>query len=173
MACCLVGAKPLGASMLKYCQLDPWVKKFGEILIKIHTFSLKWVSEWVSEWLNLMAFLVTVDSNIHIVHISHVITAYTLESLSSLTQITHNLQATIYLKKKGIEKITTLSSLPTVPTTRNLKAPTTPHFHSRNAIWKMVAILSLPQCVNWNCQGVEQSYYSTQDAPKCVMNNNK
>ena len=39
----------------------------------------------VSEWLNLMAFLGTVDSEVHIVHISHVIIAYTLESLSSLT----------------------------------------------------------------------------------------
>ena len=37
----------------------------------------------VSEWLNLMAFLRTEDSDVHIVHISRVITAYTLESLSS------------------------------------------------------------------------------------------
>ena len=44
------------------------------------------------------------DSKVHIVHISRVITAYTLESLSSLTQITHNLQATINFKEKGIEK---------------------------------------------------------------------
>ena len=46
----------------------------------------------------------TVDSEVYIVHICHVILAYTLESVSSLTQITHNLQATINLKKKGIKK---------------------------------------------------------------------
>ena len=38
-----------------------------------------------SEWLNLMAFLRTVDSEVHIVHISCEITAYTLESLPSLS----------------------------------------------------------------------------------------
>ena len=38
--------------------------------------------EWVSEWLNLMAFLETSNSKVHIVHISCVITAYTLESLT-------------------------------------------------------------------------------------------
>ena len=57
-------------------------------------------NELTSEWLNLMAFLGTADSKVHIVHINGVIIAYTLESLSSLTQITHNLQATIYFKKK-------------------------------------------------------------------------
>ena len=57
-----------------------------------------------SEWLNLKASLGTVDSEVHIVHISHVITAYTLKSLSSLIYITHNLQATINFKKKGIKK---------------------------------------------------------------------
>ena len=36
--------------------------------------------KWVSEWLNLMAFLGTEGSEVHIIHISHVITAYTLES---------------------------------------------------------------------------------------------
>ena len=54
----------------------------------------------VSEWLNLAAFLMTADSEVHIVHISHVIIAYTLESLSSLAQIMDNLQATINFKKK-------------------------------------------------------------------------
>ena len=44
------------------------------------TFKKPW-----SEWLNLMAFLGTVDSEVHIVHIGHVIKAYTLESLSFLT----------------------------------------------------------------------------------------
>ena len=42
-------------------------------------------AKWTGEWLNLMAFLGTADSKVHIVHISHVIIAYTLESLSSLT----------------------------------------------------------------------------------------
>ena len=56
--------------------------------------------------LNLTAFLGTVDSEVYIVHISHVIIAYILESLSSLTQITHNLQATVYFKKKDIKKET-------------------------------------------------------------------
>ena len=37
-------------------------------------------SWWVIKWLNLMAFLGTADSE---VHVSHVIVAYTLESLSS------------------------------------------------------------------------------------------
>ena len=49
--------------------------------------------------LNLMAFLGTADSEVHIVHISHVIIAYILESLSTLTQITHNLQATVYFEE--------------------------------------------------------------------------
>ena len=44
------------------------------------------------------------DSKVHMVHISCVIIAYTLELLSSLTQMTHNLQATIYFKKKDIKK---------------------------------------------------------------------
>ena len=38
----------------------------------------------VSEWLNLMAFLGTVDSKVHLVHISPVIAAYTLELLCKL-----------------------------------------------------------------------------------------
>ena len=59
--------------------------------------------DWVSEWLNLMAFLGTADSE---VHISCVIMVYTLESLSSLTQITYYLQATINFKKKNIKKET-------------------------------------------------------------------
>ena len=45
-------------------------------------------------------------SEVHIVHISRVIIAYTLESLSFLIQITHNLQATIYFKKKDVKKET-------------------------------------------------------------------
>ena len=63
---------------------------------------------WIyhSEWLNLTACLGTVDSEVHIVHISRVIIAYTLDSLSSLTEITHNLQATIYFKKKDIKQET-------------------------------------------------------------------
>ena len=40
---------------------------------------------WVSGWFCLMAFLKTVDIEVHIVYISHIIIAYTLESLSSLT----------------------------------------------------------------------------------------
>ena len=60
--------------------------------------------EWVNEWFSLTTFLRTVDIEVHIVYISCVIIAYTLESLSSLTQITHNLQATINFKKKGIKK---------------------------------------------------------------------
>ena len=60
----------------------------------------------MSEWLNLTAFLGKGGSEVHVVHISHVIKAYTLESLSSLTQITHNLQGTIYFKKKDIKKET-------------------------------------------------------------------
>ena len=51
-----------------------------------------------------MAFLRTADIEVQIVYISRVIIGYTLESLSSLTQITHNLQATINFKKKGIKK---------------------------------------------------------------------
>ena len=39
----------------------------------------------VSEWLNLMTFLGTADSEVHIVHRRRIITACTLESLSSLT----------------------------------------------------------------------------------------
>ena len=61
---------------------------------------------WLSEWLNLTTFLGTANSEVHIVHISCVIIAYTLESLSSLSQITHNLQATVYLKKKDIKNET-------------------------------------------------------------------
>ena len=49
-----------------------------------------------------MAFLGTSDIEVQII-------AYTLESLSSLTQITHNLQATIYFKKKDIKKRNTKS----------------------------------------------------------------
>ena len=61
-------------------------------------------SEWVSEWLNLMVFLGTADSEVHIVHRRRVIKAYTLESSSSLTQIIHNLHTTIYFEKKKILK---------------------------------------------------------------------
>ena len=61
-------------------------------------------AEWVSESINLTSFLGTADSEVHIVHISCVIIAYILESLSSLKYITHNLQATIYFKEKGIKK---------------------------------------------------------------------
>ena len=41
--------------------------------------------ELVNQWLNVIPFLDTVDSEVHIVHISHVIIADTMESLSSLT----------------------------------------------------------------------------------------
>ena len=40
--------------------------------------------EWVSEWLNLTAFLVIADSEVHKVHLSRVVIAYTLESISTL-----------------------------------------------------------------------------------------
>ena len=53
----------------------------------------------MSEWLNLTAFLRTVHSEVHIVHISREIVANTLDSLSIFTKITHNLQATINLRK--------------------------------------------------------------------------
>ena len=75
-------------------------------LVFCTVWTVAWI-EWVSEWLNLIAFLGTADSEVHIVHMSREITAYTLKSLSSLTQITHNLQTTINFKKKGIEKRTT------------------------------------------------------------------
>ena len=55
------------------------------------------------QWDEWVAFLWPADSEIHIVHISRVIIAYALESLSFLTQITHNLQATIYFKKKDVK----------------------------------------------------------------------
>ena len=58
-------------------------------------------SEWVIKFNGL-----SVDSKVHIVQISCVIITYTLESLSSFTQITHNLQVTIYFKKKGYKKET-------------------------------------------------------------------
>ena len=60
----------------------------------------------VSEWFNLIAFLETADSDVHIVHISRIIVAYTLESLSSLVYIIHNLQATINFKKKNTKNET-------------------------------------------------------------------
>ena len=34
-------------------------------------FKFNFQTEWVSEWLNLMVFLGTADSDVHIVHISH------------------------------------------------------------------------------------------------------
>ena len=77
-----------------------------------------------SEWLNLTAFLGTADNEVHIVHISRVITAYTLESLSSLTQITHNLQATINFKKKGIKK-----------NNKKVRAPIQLTNHWRKRLW--------------------------------------
>ena len=53
----------------------------GYILL-FNAWFLKAEKRRVSEWLNLMAFLGTLDSK---VHISHVTIAYTLEPLSALT----------------------------------------------------------------------------------------
>ena len=58
----------------------------------------------VSERLSSTAFLWTPDIGVHVIHKSLVTIAYTLESLPSLTYIIHNLQATIYFKKKDIKK---------------------------------------------------------------------
>ena len=48
---------------------------------------LSWKYWKMSKWLNLMAFLGTADSEVHIVHISHVIIAYTLEVLKNYDKI--------------------------------------------------------------------------------------
>ena len=53
-------------------------------LVFCTVWTVAWI-EWVSEWLNLIAFLGTADSEVHIVHMSREITAYILKSLSSLT----------------------------------------------------------------------------------------
>ena len=81
-------------------------KKHLFINISFHFASCSEYTFGVSEWLNLTAFLETAEGEVHMVHISRVIIAYTFESLSSHTYITHNLQATINLKKNYIKNET-------------------------------------------------------------------
>ena len=69
---CRVVVQPIRWSWLSWLRPARWLQR---LLVEY----LKNTPKWVSEWLNLMAFLGTADSEVHIVHISHVITTYTLE----------------------------------------------------------------------------------------------
>ena len=54
----------------------PSVFDLEDSVAQIHLPGWQFYLPWVSVWLNLMAFLGTTNSEVHIVHISHVIIAY-------------------------------------------------------------------------------------------------
>ena len=95
--CWLIICEVLWHSLTKDIPISPLRARCGVSVVS----SLEWVSEWMIKFNGLSR---TADSEVHVVHVSHVIIACTLESLYSLTYITHNLQATINFKKKGLKK---------------------------------------------------------------------
>ena len=81
----------------------------NNIYICIYIFAFSIISQHcdgeVNEWV-INSLSRTVDSLVHVTHMSCVIITYTMESLSPPTYITHNLQVTIDLRIKWIQRNT-------------------------------------------------------------------